>query len=84
MTYISSGIKALDAITLGWQKSDLILIVGVPAMGNTSLMVSMLNNIAIKQGIPTAVCSLQILLRHYHWHVYEIKPFGTRKLFSTK
>jgi replicative DNA helicase len=49
MTYISSGIKALDAITLGWQKSDLILIVGVPAMGNTSLMVSMLNNIAIKQ-----------------------------------
>lgn len=60
MTYcISSGIKALDAITLGWQKSDLILIGGVPAMENTSFMVSMLNNIAIKQGIPTAVCSLQ-------------------------
>lgn len=61
---IPSGIVALDAITLGWQKSDLILIVGVPAMGNTSLMVSMLSNIAIKQGIPTAVCSLQILLKH--------------------
>lgn len=56
---IPSGIVALDKITSGWQKSDLILIVGVPAMGNTSLMVSMLNNIAIKQGIPTAVCSLE-------------------------
>lgn len=56
---IPSGIVALDKITSGWQKSDLILIAGVPAMGNTSLMVSMLNNIAIKQGIPTAVCTLE-------------------------
>ena len=54
---IPSGIAALDDITLGWQKSDLILIGGVPAMGNTSLMVSMLNNIAIKQGVPAAVFS---------------------------
>lgn len=60
---IPSGIAALDKITSGWKKSNLILIGGTIAMGKSSLMVSMLNNIAIKQDVPTAVFSSQLPAR---------------------
>ena len=56
---ISSGFKPLDELTGGWHGSDLILIAGRSSMGKTSLAVSMMVNIAIKQGIPAAIFSLE-------------------------
>jgi replicative DNA helicase len=56
---ISSGFKPLDELTGGWHGSDLILIAGRSSMGKTSLAVSMMVNIAIKQGIPAAFFSLE-------------------------
>ena len=60
LTGIPSGFHKLDAITSGWQKSDLIIIAGRPAMGKTSFALSVAKNIAIDYQIPVAFFSLEM------------------------
>ncbi len=57
---ISSGFHALDKITSGWQKSDLIIIAARPAMGKTAFVLSMAKNMAIDNKVPVAVFSLEM------------------------
>ena len=59
ITGAPTGFKALDGITGGWQKTDLIVIAARPGMGKTALV---LNNAlyAAKQGIPVAIFSLEM------------------------
>lgn len=57
---IASGFPEIDKITSGWQNSDLIIIAARPAMGKTAFVLSMAKNIAIDQGIPTAVFNLEM------------------------
>lgn len=42
LSAITSGFRDIDAITSGWQKSDLIVIAGSPLMGKTAFMLTML------------------------------------------
>ena len=60
LTGIPSGFHKLDAITSGWQKSDLIIIAGRPAMGKTSFALSIAKNVAIDYQIPVAFFSLEM------------------------
>lgn len=55
-----SGFKALDKITSGWQKSDLIIIAARPAMGKTAFVLSMAKNIAVDFKTPVALFSLEM------------------------
>lgn len=57
---IPSGYFELDNITLGFQKSDLIIIAARPGMGKTSLVLGMALNIALKEKIPVALFSLEM------------------------
>ncbi|HKL96800.1 MAG TPA: replicative DNA helicase [Paludibacteraceae bacterium] len=57
---ITSGFHALDKITAGWQKSDLIIIAARPAMGKTAFVLSMARNMAVDYQIPVAVFSLEM------------------------
>lgn len=57
---VRSGFDALDKITSGWQKSDLIIIAARPAMGKTALVLSMAKNMAVDFNIPVAVFSLEM------------------------
>ena len=57
---IQSGFDALDKITSGWQKSDLIIIAARPAMGKTAFVLSMAKNMAVDQNIPVAIFSLEM------------------------
>ena len=57
---IPSGFKALDKITSGWQKSDLIIIAARPAMGKTAFVLSMAKNIAVNYHRPVAMFSLEM------------------------
>ncbi len=57
---ISSGFYALDKITSGWQRSDLVIIAARPAMGKTAFVLSMAKNIAVDNGVPCAVFSLEM------------------------
>lgn len=57
---LESGFHALDKITSGWQKSDLIIIAARPAMGKTAFVLSMAKNIAVDFRNPVAVFSLEM------------------------
>ncbi len=57
---VPSGFIDLDAVTAGFQKTDLIIIAGRPAMGKTSLALSMMYNIAARQRLPVGMFSLEM------------------------
>lgn len=57
---IPSGLTALDRITNGWQKSDLVIIAARPAMGKTALVLSMARNAAVEFKKPVAIFSLEM------------------------
>ena len=60
VTGIPSGFRMLDAITSGWQKSDLIIVAARPGMGKTAFMLSLVRNAAINYKIPVAMFSLEM------------------------
>ena len=60
ITGIPTGFYQLDDMTSGWQKSDLVIIAGRPAMGKTAFALSLAKNIAIDQKIPMAFFSLEM------------------------
>ncbi len=57
---IPTGYSRLDDLTSGWQKSDLVIIAGRPAMGKTAFALSMAKNIAIDYNKPIAFFSLEM------------------------
>lgn len=57
---VPSGFHALDKITSGWQRSDLIIIAARPAMGKTAFILSMAKNMAVDYNSPVAVFSLEM------------------------
>ena len=57
---VSTGFEKLDALTSGWQPSDLVIIAARPGMGKTALALSMARNISVKQNIPVAFFSLEM------------------------
>lgn len=57
---IPSGFDKLDAMTSGWQNSDLIIIAARPAMGKTAFVLSMARNMAVDHKIPIAMFSLEM------------------------
>jgi replicative DNA helicase len=57
---IPSGFTQLDAITLGWQNSDLIIVAARPSMGKTAFVLSMARNVAIDHHHSVAIFSLEM------------------------
>ena len=60
LTGVPSGFTKLDDLTSGWQKSDLVIIAGRPAMGKTSFALSIAKNIAVEYKTPIAFFSLEM------------------------
>ncbi len=59
-TGVPSGYYDLDALTAGFQKSDLIILAARPSMGKTAFALNIGQNAAIRQKIPVAVFSLEM------------------------
>lgn len=57
---VPSGYSALDRVTSGWQKSDLVIIAARPSMGKTAFILAMARNMAIDHNTPVAVFSLEM------------------------
>lgn len=57
---LETGFHALDKMTSGWQKTDLIIIAARPAMGKTAFVLSMAKNMAVDYQIPVALFSLEM------------------------
>lgn len=50
----------LDGLTGGFQRSDLIIVAGRPAMGKTALCLNIAHNIAARYKLPVAIFSLEM------------------------
>ncbi|MDR1543892.1 MAG: replicative DNA helicase [Prevotellaceae bacterium] len=59
LTGVASKFFALDKITSGWQRSDLIIFAARPAMGKTAFVLTMAKNVAAN-GDPVAFFSLEM------------------------
>jgi replicative DNA helicase len=57
---VATGFTALDRVTSGWQKSDMIVIAARPGMGKTAFVLSMARNMAVDFNQPVAVFSLEM------------------------
>ncbi len=60
MSGLPTNFKELDKLTMGWQKSDLIIIAARPAMGKTAFVLSMAKNIAVNYGGAVGMFSLEM------------------------
>ncbi len=60
LTGIPTGFTALDRVTSGWQKSDLVIIAARPGMGKTAFVVSAMRNAAVDFNKPVAIFSLEM------------------------
>ncbi|QJD30353.1 replicative DNA helicase [Methylococcus geothermalis] len=60
ITGASTGFADFDEMTSGLQQSDLIIIAGRPSMGKTTFAMNIAENVAIKEGLPVAVFSMEM------------------------
>ncbi|MDX2190371.1 MAG: replicative DNA helicase [Bacteroidota bacterium] len=60
LTGVPSGFTALDRLTSGWQKSDLVIIAARPAMGKTAFVLSTIRNAAVDHGKACVIFSLEM------------------------
>jgi len=60
ITGVPTGFIDFDRKTAGLQPADLILIGARPSMGKTAFLLNLAQNAAIKEGIPTAIFSLEM------------------------
>ena len=57
---LSTGYHRLDKVLSGWQPTDLIILAARPAMGKTAFALSLIRNMAVDQGIPVGMFSLEM------------------------
>lgn len=60
ITGVPTGFVDLDRMTSGFQPGDLIIVAGRPSMGKTSLAMNIGEHVAIEQGLPVAVFSMEM------------------------
>lgn len=60
ITGIPTGFKLLDHMTTGFHPSDFVVIAGRPSMGKTAFALSIARNMAVRQGIPVGIFSLEM------------------------
>lgn len=57
---VPSGYPSLDEKTMGWQKSDLIILAARPSVGKTAFALNIARNAAVESNIPVAFFSLEM------------------------
>ena len=57
---VRSGFTDIDAVTLGWQPSDLIIIAARPSMGKTAFVLTMARNMCVELKTPVDFFSLEM------------------------
>ena len=60
VTGVPTGFKDLDRYLSGLQPSDFILVAARPSMGKTAFVLNVAEHVAIKEGITTAIFSLEM------------------------
>jgi replicative DNA helicase len=60
VTGIRTGFFDLDRMTAGLQKGDLIVLAARPSMGKTALALNIAEHVAVQEGLPVAVFSMEM------------------------
>jgi replicative DNA helicase len=60
LTGVPSGYRDMDKITAGFQPSNLIILAARPGMGKTSLALNIASHVAIREGMPVAIFSIEM------------------------
>jgi replicative DNA helicase len=60
VTGVPSGFRDLDEKTGGFQRGNLVIIAARPSMGKSTIVCNIAENIAVKQGKPVALFSLEM------------------------
>src|SRR5690606_35321868 len=60
VTGVPTGFSDLDKMTSGLQGGDLVIVAGRPSMGKTSFSMNIGEHVAIEQGLPVAVFSMEM------------------------
>jgi replicative DNA helicase len=60
VTGIRTGFYDLDRMTAGLQKGDLIVLAARPSMGKTAFALNMAEHVAVQEGLPVAVFSMEM------------------------
>lgn len=57
---VPSGFYDLDAMTSGFQPSDMVIIAARPSMGKTALVLNLAQHAAVEKNVPVAIFSLEM------------------------
>lgn len=57
---VPTGFYDLDALTSGFQKSDLVIIAARPSMGKTAFVLNLAQSAAVDNNVPVAIFSLEM------------------------
>ncbi len=60
VTGVPSGFYDLDRMTAGFQAGDLIVLAARPSMGKTALAINIAEHVALHEGLPVAVFSMEM------------------------
>jgi replicative DNA helicase len=60
LTGVPTGFPELDRLTSGLQPGNLIVIAGRPSVGKTTLALDCARHAAVRAGVPTLLCSLEL------------------------
>lgn len=60
VTGVPTGFYDLDRLTAGLQAGDLVVLAGRPSMGKTALAINMAEHVALNEGLPVAVFSMEM------------------------
>lgn len=60
ITGVATGFADLDRQTSGLQKGDLVIVAGRPSMGKTSFAVNIGENVALNEGLPVLIFSMEM------------------------
>ncbi|MBN9460505.1 MAG: replicative DNA helicase [Burkholderiales bacterium] len=60
VTGVPTGYVDFDRMTSGLQPGDMVIVAGRPSMGKTALALNMAEHVAIDQGLPVAVFSMEM------------------------
>ena len=60
VTGVPTGYTRLDQMTSGLQPGDLIIVAGRPSMGKTALALNIAEHVAVDNGLPVAVFSMEM------------------------
>ncbi len=60
VTGVPTGFYDLDRLTAGFQAGDLIVLAARPSMGKTALAINIAEHVALNEGLPVAVFSMEM------------------------